>query len=98
VLHRSTLSCIFCCVLCIAGAPLSESDLKPLEDMGVEVRNWILQKSQKASAVVKIDTDNRHDTQHFESSTGSRLTTDSSSSHNTTEAAVAAAAAALYDF
>lgn len=67
--------------------------------MGAEIRNWILQKSQKASAAVKIDTDNRHDTQHFESGSGSgsgsRLTTDSSSSHNT---AAAAAAAALYDF
>jgi hypothetical protein len=87
---------MFCCVYCIAGAPLSESDLKPLEDMGVEIRNWILQKSQKASAAVKIDTDNRHDTQHFESGSGSRLTTDSSSSHDT--AAAVAAAAALYDF
>lgn len=60
----------------------------------MEIHDWILQKSQKASAAVKIDTDNRHDTQHFESGRG-RLTTDSSSSHDT---AAVAAAAALYDF
>lgn len=45
---------------------MSESDLKPLEDMGTEIRNWILQRSQKATAVVNVDVtadaDNQYNT------------------------------------
>lgn len=32
------------------GAPLSESDLKPLEEMTLQIRDWILLKSQTESA------------------------------------------------
>ena len=73
---------------------MSESDLKPLEDMGVEIRNWILQRSQKAAAVVNTETDLRYNTQHFQSD--GRLAADSS--HDTIAAAVVTAAADLYDF
>ena len=87
-------------LLCFAGAPLSESDLKPLEDMGMEIRNWILQRSQKATAVVDVnaDADSQHNTQHFVSD--NRLAI--GLSNGTTPATAAAAAATtvtdLYDF
>jgi hypothetical protein len=37
---------LFCCI----GAPLSESDLKPLEEMALQIRDWILLKSQTEAA------------------------------------------------
>ena len=32
----------------LTGAPLCETDLKPLEDLGREIREWILESAQKA--------------------------------------------------
>lgn len=66
-----------------AGAPLSESDFKPLENMGTEIRNWILQRSQKATAIVNVNVNADADYQH---------------PHNTTAATAAATAIDLYDF
>ena len=34
-----------------AGAPLSESDLKPMEEMGQEIRNWILDHNRVRTSV-----------------------------------------------
>ena len=63
--------------------------------MGGEIRNWILQRSQKAAAHVNTESDNRHFAQNFESD--SRFAIDSS--HSTATAAVVETAAAdLYDF
>lgn len=34
----------------LTGAPLCETDLKPMEDLGQEIREWILESAQKVSS------------------------------------------------
>jgi hypothetical protein len=56
VLSIASLIIFALSLISFVGAPLSESDLKPLEEMTLQIRDWILLKSQTEAA--KSDTQN----------------------------------------
>ena len=49
------LSYLICSCSCI-GAPLSEADLTPNEELGQEIKRWIIMRSTNAAAAPAVVT------------------------------------------